>query len=156
MNRNLLLLSKIENNQFPDAGPIDVSQMLRHLLNSFQEHYEYFPALTWNIEDHVVLQANRSLIEILLSNLVNNAIIHNKENGEMNVTLSSSYLLIQNTGPKPDIDPMELFERFKKGSYQTKTTGLGLSLVKQIVLLYQYQISYQYLDGWHTIKVTFR
>jgi signal transduction histidine kinase len=156
MNRNLLLLSKIENNQFPDAGPVDVSQMLRHLLNSFQEHYEYFPALTCNIEDHVVLQANRSLIEILLSNLVNNAIIHNKENGEMNVTLSSSYLLIQNTGPKPDIDPMKLFERFKKGSYQTKTTGLGLSLVKQIVLLYQYQISYQYLDGWHMIKVTFR
>ncbi len=156
MNRNLLLLSKIENNQFPDAGPVDVSQMLRHLLNSLQDYYERFPSLTHHIEEHVVLQANRSLIEILLSNLVNNAIIHNNEDGKMDITLTSSHLLIQNTGPEPDVDPMELFERFKKGSYQTKTTGLGLSLVKQIVLLYQYQTSYQYRAGWHIIKVTFR
>jgi signal transduction histidine kinase len=156
MNRTLLLLAKIENSQFPNTEEINISQMLQLLLNNFQQHYDHFPTLTATIEDAVIVTADRSLIEILLSNLVNNAILHNKSGGEINIVLQASFFLIENTGLPLEVNPEELFERFKKGSYQTKTTGLGLALVKQICLLYQYKISYEYQDGWHKVKVIFR
>ena len=49
-------------------------------------------------------------------------------------------------GLQPETNPDELFERFKKGSHQTKTTGLGLALVKQTCHLYHYEVSYEYKD----------
>jgi len=156
MNRTLLLLARIENNQFPDISAINISQTLQHILNSFENHYENFPALTTNIKDEVVVQANYSLIEILISNLLKNAIVHNPSGGNINLTLSASALIIANTGLPLEANPNELFERFRKGSHQTKTTGLGLALVKQICLLYHYSVKYEYNNGWHTVTVTFK
>jgi signal transduction histidine kinase len=156
MNRTLLLLAKIENSQFPETEEINISLLLQQLVNNFQQHYEDFPKLSANITTNVIIKANRSLVEILLSNLVNNAILHNRTEGEINIVLQPSFLLIENTGLSLENDPEELFERFKKGSHQTKTTGLGLALVKQICLLYQYKVSYEYQDGWHRIKVIFK
>jgi signal transduction histidine kinase len=155
MNRTLLLITKIENKQFPETEEIRVATLLQQILDNYQEHYEErFPKLNMHIQE-VTVTANRSLIEILLSNLVKNAIEHNQPEGVMNVTLSDKELTIENTGPALDIHPEELFERFKKGSYHTKTTGLGLSLVKQICLLYHYTITYQYKAGWHKVNVQF-
>jgi signal transduction histidine kinase len=155
MNRTLLLLAKIENSQFPDTQEINISQSLRHLIDNFQQHYDNFPKLTANIKNSVIVEANRSLIEILMSNLLNNAILHNKTGGEINIVLEPTFILIENTGLPLEGNPEELFERFKKGSHQTKTTGLGLALVKQICLLYQFKISYEYQDEWHKVKVIF-
>jgi len=155
MNRTLLLLAKIENNQFPDTEEINISQTLEQILNGFENHYDDFPALTKNIEDGVMIRANRSLIEILISNLLKNAIVHNQPEGKINLTLSGSELVIENTGLQPEANPDKLFERFKKGSHQTKTTGLGLALVKQICHLYHYEVSYVYKDRWHRVKIIF-
>lgn len=155
MNRTLLLMAKIENNQFPDTTTINLSQLLLQLLDNLQDHYDDFPELTGQIADDVIVRANHSLIDILLGNLVNNAIVHNNKDGKIHISLQPTVLIISNTGPAPQVAPSELFERFKKGSYQTKNTGLGLSLVKQICLLYGYTISYEYHDDWHTIKVIF-
>ena len=155
MNRTLLLLAKIENNQFPDTEEIKISQILKQTLDNFKRHYDEFPVLIMNIEDNALINANRSLIEILISNLLNNAIIHNQEKGKINITLQSSQLIIENTGLPLVINPEELFERFKKSSYQNKTTGLGLALVKQICQLYHYGLVYEYENGWHRLKVNF-
>jgi signal transduction histidine kinase len=156
MNRNLLLLAKIENNQFPDMEEINMGQTLKHVLNNFQSYYDNFPALTANIGDADIIIANRSLIEILISNLVNNAIIHNKADGKINISLQARQLVIENTGAPLEVETEELFERFKKGSYHGKTTGLGLSLAKQICQLYHYEIRYRYNNDWHTLQVNFR
>lgn len=155
MNKTLLLLAKIENSQFPDAEEINMALILEQILNNFRQHYDNFPELTFHIDNNIIVKASRPLIEILISNLVNNAIIHNKQNGKINIELQPHYLLIENTGKPPEINPEELFERFKKSSYQTKTTGLGLALVKQICLLYQYGIRYEYHEGWHRLKIDF-
>jgi signal transduction histidine kinase len=125
-------------------------------LNNFQSYYDNFPALTANIGDADIIIANRSLIEILISNLVNNAIIHNKADGKINISLQARQLVIENTGAPLEVETEELFERFKKGSYHGKTTGLGLSLAKQICQLYHYEIRYRYNNDWHTLQVNFR
>lgn len=157
MNRTLLLLAKIENNQFPDVEEVNVSSILETLIATYRNHYEdNFPALTKNISSDSKVMANRSLMEVLLSNLVKNAVEHNQANGTILIELSGKQLLIKNTGAPPGINPEELFNRFRKGSYKSKTTGLGLALVKQICLLYHYSVNYTYQDGWHEVRVGFR
>ncbi len=156
MNRTLLLLSKIENNQFPDKQSIDVSKLLQQVVNDFQNHYEErFPSLNIVLEEGATIIASPLLIEMLFSNLVKNAVEHNVSQGSLNIKLKGYSLLIKNTGLLPEAETNELFERFKKGSYQSKSTGLGLALVKEICMLYHYRIRYDYKDGWHEVEVTF-
>jgi signal transduction histidine kinase len=156
MNRTLLLLAKIENNQFPNIENISLSQLLHDTIDSFKQHYEEkFPTLTSHIDDNVIINANKVLIEILLSNLVKNAVEHNVPTGFITVQLKGKNLYIENTGELLEGNPNELFERFKKSSYQSKTTGLGLSLVKQISLLNHYELSYEHEQGRHKINVKF-
>ncbi|MBC7509834.1 MAG: HAMP domain-containing histidine kinase [Ferruginibacter sp.] len=156
MNRTLLLLAKIENNQFPDTENIDVSQMLGDIVNNFKNYYDNFPKVDAQIENDVMVNANRSLIEILISNLVKNAIEHNITEGQIKIHLSHTNLIIENTGLPLQVNAEELFERFKKGSHKTKTTGLGLALIRQICTLYHYPVSYHYNEGWHKVMATLR
>jgi signal transduction histidine kinase len=156
MNRTLLLLAKIENNQFPDVEEIKISRLIKQLIFNYREHYtENFPRLTENFVSEITVIANHSLIEILLSNLVKNSIEHNEAGGEISITTGNSTLSIKNTGPPPETQPELLLQRFKKGSHQSKTTGLGLALVKQICILYGYSLRYTYKSDWHEVVIHF-
>jgi signal transduction histidine kinase len=157
MNRTLLLLAKIENNQFPDTEQVNISQVVFQTIEQFQKHADgELPRLSSKIESDVIVQANSTLIEILISNLIKNAIVHNIPGGKIDINISETELEIKNTGPIPEIATEQLFDRFMKGSHQSKTTGLGLALVKQICALYQFDVSYHFADSWHILRVKFR
>lgn len=156
MNKTLLLLSKIENNQFPETEAVNISEMVERIINNLIIYYDPVPQLESKIQANVILNLNHSLAEILISNIIRNAIEHNQPNGKIIIHLSPSHLLIKNTGPSLQTNAELLFERFRKDSHQTKTTGLGLALVKQICTLYNYRVDYKYHDGWHEIQVAFQ
>lgn len=156
MSRTLLLLAKIENNQFPDVEEINLSNLLENLIENYRNHYDSdFPVLTQSIQPEKTIVANRSLIEVLLSNLLKNAVEHNQPGGAIEIALRNTALSIKNTGVEPQTEPNFLFERFRKDSHKSKSTGLGLALVKQICLLYRYPINYTYQNGWHEVTVEF-
>jgi signal transduction histidine kinase len=156
LNKNLLLLTRIDNHQFPDRTDIPLSDALEKLVAYYQAYYDGdLPAIAKFIEPGVHLNANGSLVEILINNLVNNAIMHNLPNGYVRIRLNPQELVIENTGPPIEGDTTRLFERFAKGQEQSRTTGLGLSLVKRICSIYQYGLYYQYAQGKHRITVTF-
>src|SRR5579859_4081949 len=141
MNRNLLLLAKIDNNQFPDQQRINVSDRVEKLLAHYQEYYGgELPLIRKAVQPEVHLVANSSLIEILVSNLINNSIVHNIPGGYVDIRLNDKGIIIENTGHPIEGGTNQLFERFKKGREQSKTTGLGLSLVKLICQLYQFDL----------------
>lgn len=157
LNRSLLLLAKIENNQFPDKDPVNVSALLETVVATYQQHYEdAFPSITRSVIPDIYVTANYSLIEILISNLLKNAIVHNTSNGYIRIDLVPGSLTITNTGRPLTVAPARLFERFRKGNDEIKSTGLGLALVKQICQLYHFRIDYQYQDGIHTVAVHFQ
>ena len=156
MNKNLLLLTKIENGQFPDATTIDLSQLVQRLIQFFKEYYENEGVnTTITLEPAVQITANPALIEILVNNLLRNAYIHNIPNGWVMVRLTQTALTIENSGPPIEGDPSRLFDRFRKGRVDNRTTGLGLALVKQIAQLYQYDIRYTYVEGVHQLQLSF-
>lgn len=156
MNRTLLLLAKIENNQFPDTDDIDLSKLLQEILDNFIDYYDECPEIEVNITEKVKVFANHTLIEMLITNLVNNAFIHNNKEAKIRITLHQTGLFIDNTGDAPTVPTEELFERFKKSVHHPNTTGLGLALVKQISQFYHFSISYTYDKGWHHIALLFR
>jgi signal transduction histidine kinase len=156
MNRNLLLLTKIDNNQFPERTRINVSDVMEKLLAYYQEYYDGdLPVINKSVQPGIYLMANASLIEILINNLVTNSIVHNIPNGHVDIRLTHNELIIENTGHSITGDPEQLFERFKKGREQSQTTGLGLSLVKQICHSYQFDLQYSYAEAIHRVRVVF-
>jgi signal transduction histidine kinase len=157
MNKNLLLLTKIDNNQFPELTRINISNVIEKLLIYYQAYYdEKQPLISKSVQRDIHLAANSSLMEILIGNLINNSIVHNIPNGHVNIQLNNRELIIENTGYSIAGETDQLFERFRKGREQSKTTGLGLSLVKQICQLYQFSLQYSYTENIHRIRVGFQ
>ena len=156
MNKNLLLMTRIENSQFPQVAPIALSQLVERLTQFFKEYYENEVARTTTmIQPDVHITANPALIEILVNNLLRNAFIHNVPGGWVQVSLTPTALVIENTGHVIEGDPEQLFDRFRKGRVDNRTTGLGLALVRQIAQLYHYDVRYTYRDGRHQLTISF-
>ncbi|MEM7298680.1 MAG: HAMP domain-containing sensor histidine kinase, partial [Bacteroidota bacterium] len=135
---------------------VDLSETLKNMLEEFRELFELKNIhREADIQESVTLEADKVLIELLLTNLINNAIRHNWEKGKIKMTLTDSSLLISNTGPELTIDPKELFNRFKKSNQSSQSLGLGLAIVKKICDFYDYEIKYEFTDDLHTIQLAF-
>ncbi|WP_407503297.1 sensor histidine kinase [Elizabethkingia miricola] len=155
MNKTLLLLAKIENKQFPDTERVNINEIVKEITEDCINYIDECPEIESNFIQEVSVIANRSLIEILISNLINNAIVHNNTEGKITLRIENNRFIIKNTGEPLQVSSEILFDRFKKNNHQKKTTGLGLALVKQISQLYLYKIEYNYKNGWHSVEVTF-
>jgi len=155
LNQGLLLISKIENNQFSQTENINLEQILDNTLEHFEEMIEHLEIkISKKYYQPLVVTMNRTLAEILITNLISNAIRHNIHSGTIEITLDAAYFSIANTGLPLKIDPDKLFERFKKSENNPDSVGLGLSIVQKITLLYHMNISYDYHDGCHKLKIS--
>jgi signal transduction histidine kinase len=156
LNQGLLLISKIENMQFPDNKIVSFEGILRSTLNNYSEILSLKNIkVETDILDHGNVTMNESLAGILISNLLSNAVRYNVTSGFIKCSLHSGVLSISNSGEPLDIDPELLFFRFRKGAKHPQSVGLGLSIVKKIVDYYEMSIEYRYSDNTHTITLNF-
>lgn len=155
LNKGLLLLAKIENKQFEETF-VDVNSLLKTVLNQFSEEISQLEIeLSLKIDNDVQIQGSPELIEIMIRNLISNAIKHNFEKGRIEITLSKTQLSIANTGIVPKTEPDLLFERFKKEENSSSSLGLGLAIVKQICALNGYKESYTFQNSLHKLDIKF-
>ncbi len=157
LNKGLILLSKIENNQYSELSRINIGQLLETLLVSFEELMnEKNIEVSLNILKVIIIPANQILIETLLFNLISNAIKHNIEDGgTISITVSKNTLEISNTGHALPVEAERMFDRFLKSSTSEMSVGLGLSIVKKICDLYKFKISYTCVNKIHTTIIEF-
>ena len=155
LHHELNLLTRIENHEYKDLEEIDLKTHIENHIENFSDILEIKEIqLKKSIESSYKLSVNTYLLEILISNLFNNAIKHNFEkDGKINIELKDNIFTISNTGPEPDQTPEKLFERFKKGKPGTDSTGLGLALAKQICSFYNFNISYTFQNKLHILIV---
>ncbi|HET6541606.1 MAG TPA: HAMP domain-containing sensor histidine kinase [Chryseolinea sp.] len=156
VNQSLILLTKLENQEYPVKEKMNFSHFVKGEIESFRELIEMKSlSLTTKIEPEVYLNLNPVLADILFNNLFTNAIRHNLMNGSIDVTLTSSGLSVKNTGDPPKVPTQELFKRFKKDKQSSESTGLGLAIVKQICDLNNFIAGYEYTSGLHELSIRF-
>lgn len=155
LNQGLLLLAKIENQQFTGQEELDLSQLALNKLKDFEDILQH-KDITLSVQSTGSFRKSMSpaLADILLTNLINNAIRHNYNGGELRLESGTDYLKVSNTGNPLKSDPERLFERFKKESTGAESLGLGLAIVKQICDNCELRISYRYQEPIHSIKIT--
>lgn len=149
LNKSLLLLSRIRNNQYQQVEELNLNAIIHKLIPDLMEVYEHKDILL-SIEEPVpcLVHMNESLAHILVSNLLKNAIIHNEKGGELKIITNARSLTIINSGDHP-LDDGYVFRRFyrSESSDNKESTGLGLAIVKSIADLYNIEISYNYKNS---------
>lgn len=155
-NSTLILLSKIENKQFPESKPVSLEAILLGLLENLDDLIRAKKIeVVKKIEPGVTLQMNPYLAEMLVVNLVKNAVRHNVKGGKLVVEVQKDFLQISNTGLEQPVDENLLFKRFYKSSASPESLGLGLAIVQKICALYGFEVGYQFLEGLHCLRVSF-
>lgn len=154
LNQSLLLLMKIENNQFAYTEPVDLAVLINQKLGQLEDPLKDRRLTVQTDLDRLQLPINGYLADILLNNLLLNAIRHNQDGGTVMVQLREQSLRVSNTGSALGFDPATIFNRFTKGTH-SGGTGLGLAIVRQICDNYQFPISYTYIDNMHIVEIKF-
>lgn len=156
LNRTLLFLSKIENNQFMDVKDVSVNHKVRSQAEMLAEVYES-RHITVNLyeQGQWALAANEELLTSLVANLLRNAYLHNIPEGSIDIYIKDGVLSIANTGDDVSLDASRLFERFYKAHHGKKSSnGLGLSIVKAICDASGLSIRYAFEGGKHVFIVS--
>ncbi|MGJ1412746.1 sensor histidine kinase [Sphingobacterium thalpophilum] len=153
INKNLLLLAKIENSQFDHSEPVAFDTLVVQSLEGLQAHVdEKYITLESDIQRGIEVRGNSGLTEVLINNLLINAVRHTPTGGTINVSLSKSRFEIRNSGTQA-LDPGLLFKRFNRQSADNSGSGLGLSLVQEISKLQGWQVNYHFEHGVHIFLI---
>lgn len=155
-NQSLILLTKLDNQEYP-SQPINFSDVTSATITMLQELLDMKSlTLEKSIQADVMVTIHPALADILLMNLMSNAIRHNLEKGSIKVKLSNRNLTIENTGEPLRIPGDQLFTRFKKNSQSSDSAGLGLSIVKRICDINGFTINYYCSREIHRLEIGFR
>ena len=154
LNKSLLLLSKIENNQFGEETHVVMNDVLKHFLEDYKDVYEYRNIDVDMTEEGLFeVDMNEMLATMLVTNLLKNAFVHNADGGKIKVSFSSDAMEFSNPGDDAPLDPQRIFERFYQGKKREGSTGLGLAIAHSICQQSGLQIKYEYRDGMHCFRV---
>jgi signal transduction histidine kinase len=157
INKNLLLLAKLDNKHFIERQEVEAGEMLKEVLPNFTELAE-LKGLFLNMDlpvQPIWVQGHKGLLELMVNNLILNAIRHNIPAGNIGLKLTGKRFTIANTGEGVALSSALLYKRFAKTSFSTQGTGLGLAIVHQICQLHGWQITYQFTDQQHQFSVIF-
>lgn len=152
INKNLLLLAKIDNKQF-DSETFHLDEVLNQSLEILQEHFEQKNiSVNTEISDNVKVNGNIGLTEVLINNLILNAIRHTSINGSILIRLSQSEFEVSNSGTDK-LNGDLLFKRFSRFSKDNNGSGLGLAIVQEICKSQNWTIDYRFENNNHIFSV---
>lgn len=156
LNKTLLLLTRLDNNQFTEKEPILFKEVIEKIMGQYAEAISGKNLqLTVGPLAPVYCTMNKTLAEILVGNLVSNAIRHNKASGILQVQLLPGELVICNSGTADPLDSSKIFTRFQKNSPDVNSLGLGLEIANKICSLNGFLLQYAFNNGLHCFRIIF-
>lgn len=153
LNKRITILTKIDNNQFVTVENVNLTEIINNKVESFKELK--MSKMLHASNDMLNITMDPYLAEILINNLISNAIKYNNSEEVITIVSDKSSFVISNFGEKALEHPSKLFQRFYRESNETKSTGLGLAIVKKICDLYQFKVSYKFDKMHHIFSVNF-
>lgn len=156
LNKNLLILSKIENTHYLDKESIVLNDYINKHLDFFTEQAKAKNlTITTEFTNQLQIESTPALTEILINNLFLNAIRHNTKNGQIIIRTTDETLTFLNSGEPQALEVDKLFNRFSKTNPSSPGNGLGLAIIKKIIKLNQWEIKYTFENGLHGFTVKF-
>lgn len=152
---SLLLISRIENDQFALTEQVQVTELVNEVVEELQDRLNAKEIeLTINMQPVAPLQqVNRDLLFQLLFNVINNAIRYNRHAGKIDITgtVSNGKYAVRITDTGQGIAPAAiptLFDRFQRAGQTTgEGYGLGLSIVKAIANYHDMSVAVEAVEG---------
>jgi signal transduction histidine kinase len=156
LNQGLLLISKIDNLYFQEEKEISLKKIIENSLINYKEIMQLKKIMVeMEANDPAVVKMNDILAEVLISNLISNAVRYNIDGGFIKCFIGTGYLIISNSGVQLKIDPELLFRRFHKKSENPQSVGLGLSIVRRITETYKMEITYTCTGNIHELRLDY-
>lgn len=154
LNKSLLLMTRIESGQYADVADVSFAPIVEKYIENLGEVYSYMEvSLEYRKDADFKKEMSVTLAELLVTNLLKNAYVHNVTGGTIRVKLSDTELVVSNSGNAEPLDSERIFSRFYQGSKKEGSTGLGLSITNQICKVSGLTVSYLFVDGMHTFVV---
>jgi len=155
LNKSLLMLSRIENNQYTDKSEIEMNEVVKHVLEDFSDLLQFKNIdLDFSESTQFKTVINPDLAYILISNLIRNAVKYNSDGGKIIVTVDSYGVKIKNTSIGNEPLSELVFNRFYKSVNDNTSTGLGLSIVKSIAENHAaLNILYSFENNFHVFSL---
>lgn len=155
LNKNLLLLSKIESNQYNEIERVDMVEILNKQIPFFEEQANS-KSILLKIHscESLQLQTNSILAELLINNLFLNAVRHNIVNGVIEVEVNENKIVFSNTGINQALDADKLFQRFAKQNPSSIGNGLGLAIIERICIINNWKVNYRFENNLHIFEIS--
>ena len=156
MGKDLLVLARSERRIETDIEKIDVAMVVQKITDKISPLAAAKNiSITTTLDTPLFIMGNRSALEHILLNLLQNAMQYTPQGGSVQAQLTSikSQVVVTISDTGSGIDPKDLphiFERFYKGE-SASGTGLGLSIVKELVDQHKGTIGVESVRGQGTI-----
>ncbi|MCA9026204.1 MAG: sensor histidine kinase N-terminal domain-containing protein [Planctomycetaceae bacterium] len=163
---SLLTLSRLESGrEQQELTEIDLVRLLQDCWEPFEEEArERELTVEWDCEENIILYGDRSMLQVVLNNLFDNAVSYTNVKGTIHIasflTDSAVRLRITNSGcTLSPQDAEQVFERFwRSDPARTQTgqhAGLGLTLSRRMVALMGGTAKAHIEEGNFSITLTF-
>lgn len=154
LNKSLLLLSKIDNQQFNDIEVVSFNKLSEKFLksNTDQIHFKNINIKS-DFSREMKVKMDQNLAEILINNLISNAIKYCPNNGDIFINAHENSFEIINNAENESLNTDKLFQRFQKQSSKENSTGLGLEISKKICANFGLELSYYFKDQKHHFTI---
>jgi len=147
----LNLLTKVEHGEYSNKIELKTKPVI-------EKHIESITELTGlkglemmsDLNDEHELIIDPLLFDIIIKNLLRNAIMYGNNSGPIKLFSDKNRLSISNFGEKLPFEEEKLFTRFHGHSSSKNSLGLGLALVKKICDLNSINILYKFEEQQHT------
>ncbi len=140
LTTNILVTSQLESHYIPDKEQINFSELCNKCAADFISRYPN-RLIKKNIEEHIFISGEKLLLQLLVNNLLDNALKYSPKEKVVSIKLNKQHnkiflkIIDEGSGISDD-EKKKVFEKFYRSGNETtrktKGTGLGLYLCKRI------------------------
>lgn len=153
INRNLLLLARLDNRAFEFTDALDIADITHDHLQRMHDLFAVRDIPVTMESSPLTVKGNRYLFDVLMTNMLSNAWKYTNDGGDVAIAITGSALTMSNSGAPLDLPEHELFDRFRKGTMHHGSTGLGLAIAREICEVHGWTIRYDYIHGRHHFSI---
>lgn len=155
LNKSLLLMSRIDNGVYLQTERVDLSAMTQTLIDTFADVMAHKGIqCSASLTSACVVEGNEVLCQIVVSNLLRNAMKYTPQGGEIVVHSEASLWQMRNSSRSGALPRDYIFQRFYKGESDSQSNGLGLSIVQSIVdISPNLSLDYSFENNFHIFSI---